>query len=129
MPDLMPAVYRGATARAAKDQTSQAAPVMRSRQIRRNALAFPAAEMMNAPAPYVAIVDDDASVRKALARLLFASAFDARTYASAQQFLTSLGHAIPQCLIVDLQMPEMTGLELHSELVRHRNSHDHHHGP
>jgi FixJ family two-component response regulator len=74
--------------------------------------------MMNAPAPYVAVVDDDASVRKALARLLGASAFHARTYASAQQFLKSLQDAIPQCLIVDLQMPEMTGLELHSELLR-----------
>ena len=75
-------------------------------------------EIMNAPAPYIAIVDDDASVRKALARLLGASALNPQTYASGQQFLKSLEHAVPRCLIVDLQMPEMTGLELHSELLR-----------
>ena len=75
-------------------------------------------EMMNAPAPYIAIVDDDASVRKALARLLGASALNPQTYASGQQFLKSLEYAVPRCLIVDLQMPEMTGLELHGELLR-----------
>lgn len=73
---------------------------------------------MNTSSPYVAIVDDDASVRKALARLLVASALNTRTYASAQEFFGSLKIEIPACLIVDLQMPDMTGLELHGELLR-----------
>jgi FixJ family two-component response regulator len=66
----------------------------------------------------IAIVDDDPSVLKALARLLGARALNARTYVSAQEFLASLPDNMPDCLIVDLQMPEMTGLELQHHLVR-----------
>jgi len=67
---------------------------------------------------FVAIVDDDSAVRKALARLLCASAIEARTFSSGREFLDSLPSGIPDCLIVDLQMPEMTGLELQLELAR-----------
>jgi FixJ family two-component response regulator len=67
---------------------------------------------------YVAIVDDDASVRKALARLLRVFAIRSQTYGSAREFLDSLPSGVPECLIVDLHMPEMTGLELQGELVR-----------
>ena len=66
----------------------------------------------------VAIVDDDTSVRKALSLLLDAFSFEADTYGSAAEFLQSLPAGIPECLIVDLQMPEMTGLELQHHLVR-----------
>jgi FixJ family two-component response regulator len=66
----------------------------------------------------VAIVDDDASVRKALALLLNASSIETDTYGSAAEFLQALPAGIPECLIVDLQMPEMTGLELQHHLVR-----------
>ena len=67
---------------------------------------------------FVAIVDDDSAVRKALARLLCASAIEARTFSSGREFLDSLPSGTPDCLIVDLQMPEMTGLELQLELAR-----------
>ena len=67
---------------------------------------------------FVAIVDDDSAVRKALARLLCASAIEARTFSSGREFLDSLPFGTPGCLIVDLQMPEMTGLELQLELAR-----------
>jgi FixJ family two-component response regulator len=67
---------------------------------------------------FVAIVDDDSAVRKALARLLAAFAIRSRSYASAREFLDSLASDVPQCLIVDLHMPEMTGLELQGELFR-----------
>jgi FixJ family two-component response regulator len=67
---------------------------------------------------FVAIVDDDSAVRKALARLLCASAIEARTFSSGREFLDSLPSGTPDCLIVDLQMPEMTGLELQIELAR-----------
>jgi FixJ family two-component response regulator len=66
----------------------------------------------------IAIVDDDASVRKALARLLSLSNYSLRTYGSAREFLESLPSGAPQCLILDLQMPEMNGLELHAMLAR-----------
>jgi FixJ family two-component response regulator len=66
----------------------------------------------------IAVVDDDPSVRKALARLLRASDLDAHAYGSAQQFLESLQTSAPDCLVLDLQMPEMNGLALQRELVR-----------
>jgi FixJ family two-component response regulator len=64
----------------------------------------------------IAVVDDDPSVLKALARLLGARSYIAKTYVSAAQFLDSLAEGQPDCLIVDLQMPEMTGLELQQNL-------------
>ena len=67
---------------------------------------------------FVAIVDDDSAVRKALSRLLGASTIQAQSFASGREFLDSLGSGVPDCLILDLQMPEMTGLELQGELVR-----------
>jgi FixJ family two-component response regulator len=68
--------------------------------------------------PSIAIVDDDPSVLKALARLLGARSFTSMTYQSGPQFLASLPQALPDCLIADLQMPEMTGLELQQDLIR-----------
>ena len=66
----------------------------------------------------VAIVDDDASVRKALARLLSLSSFDIKMFASADEFLASVQEAPPECLVLDLHMPEITGLELQRYLLR-----------
>jgi FixJ family two-component response regulator len=68
--------------------------------------------------PWIAIVDDDPSVLRALARLLRTRALSAKTFASAREFLTALPNGVPECLILDLQMPEMGGLELHQHLVR-----------
>lgn len=65
----------------------------------------------------IAVVDDDPSVLRALARLLGTRSFDARTFPSAMQFLDSLSDELPDCLIADLQMPEMTGLELQRALA------------
>ena len=73
---------------------------------------------MTTTSPSIAIVDDDPSVLKALARLLSARSFNSRTYLSGPQFLASLSEWLPDCLIADLQMPEMTGLELQQNLIR-----------
>jgi FixJ family two-component response regulator len=73
---------------------------------------------MAKPPTRVAVVDDDASVRKALARLLSASSFDPSTYGSAREFLTSLAAGTPECLVIDLHMPELTGLDLQRHLTR-----------
>ncbi|MGZ5148209.1 MAG: response regulator transcription factor [Burkholderiales bacterium] len=67
---------------------------------------------------WIAIVDDDPSVLKALTRLLRARAFHAKTFGSAQEFLAALPEGLPECLIVDLQMPGMSGLELLQHLTR-----------
>jgi FixJ family two-component response regulator len=66
----------------------------------------------------VAIIDDDAAVLKALARLLRTRAFAVVTFQSGQQFLASLPEPLPDCLILDLQMPGMTGLEIQQDLAR-----------
>jgi FixJ family two-component response regulator len=67
---------------------------------------------------WIAIVDDDPSVLKALSRLLRSHACRSKTYASAQAFLEALPSGLPECLIVDWQMPEMNGLELLEHLRR-----------
>jgi FixJ family two-component response regulator len=74
--------------------------------------------MMTTPRPRIAIVDDDKSVRKALSRLLAGAAFEVKAFGSGRDLLESLGSFRPNCLIVDLQMPEMTGLDLQRHLVR-----------
>ncbi|WP_234683646.1 response regulator transcription factor [Bradyrhizobium monzae] len=68
------------------------------------------------PSPWIAIVDDDPSVLKALSRLLRTRAINTKTYESADEFIGSLPEnttdGLPECLILDLQMPDMNGLEL-----------------
>ena len=65
----------------------------------------------------IAIVDDDLSVLKALTRLLRTRSLHAKTYRSGREFLTALSDDVPECLILDLQMPEMNGLELLQHLM------------
>ena len=67
--------------------------------------------------PLVAIVDDDESMRDATKDLLDAAGFAAATFGSAESFLKSddVGHIA--CLVTDVRMPGMTGMELHRELV------------
>src|SRR5260370_16960435 len=68
--------------------------------------------------PWIAVVDDDPAVLKALSRLLRSRAFRVQTFESGQDFLAALPHSVPDCLIVDLQMPGMSGLELQQHLAR-----------
>ena len=67
---------------------------------------------------HVAIVDDDPSLRKALERVLQSYSYATKTYESARSFIDSLRQDMPACLVVDLQMPEMTGLDLQHQLRR-----------
>jgi len=73
---------------------------------------------MTKSSPVVAIVDDDPSVLKALSRLLGTWSLVSRTFPSGAQFLASLVDDRPDCLILDLQMPGMTGLEIQRHLAR-----------
>jgi FixJ family two-component response regulator len=65
----------------------------------------------------VSIVDDDRFVREAMARLIKSHGYLAETFESAAALLGSDRRAQTDCLIVDMQMPEMTGLELHGQLI------------
>jgi FixJ family two-component response regulator len=65
----------------------------------------------------IAVVDDDESVRRATRRLLRTAGFEAETYASGTEFLEAIKHSRPSCVIVDLHMPGMSGLEVQSRLA------------
>jgi len=67
---------------------------------------------------HIAIVDDDEVVLRAMVRMLVVHSFQARSYASAFEFLEALEGGGPDCLITDFRMNEMTGLEL----LRHLGS-------
>jgi len=64
----------------------------------------------------VAIVDDDASVRRALERLLKTADHSVRTFACAQEFLQQADIAGIGCLLLDVQLPDINGLDLQAEL-------------
>ena len=74
--------------------------------------------MMATFSPRIAIVDDDKSVRKALSRLLGGASFDVRAFGSGPEFLECLDCFRPDCIVLDMQMPEMTGLDLQRHLAR-----------
>lgn len=67
--------------------------------------------------PVIAIVDDDESVREAIMSLLRAVGFTSEAYPCAEDFLTSGRLQRTSCLIADVRMPGMSGLELHRRLV------------
>jgi FixJ family two-component response regulator len=69
-------------------------------------------------APTIAIVDDDFSVRLATESLVRSLGFDARTFASAKDFMQSAGLTETACLILDVQMPGMSGVDLQDALLK-----------
>jgi two-component system response regulator FixJ len=73
---------------------------------------------VNAPAPLIRVVDDDASFRKAVARMLRASGLAVKTFASAAEYLAAPEAEIPGCVLVDLQMPGSSGLDLQEALAQ-----------
>jgi FixJ family two-component response regulator len=68
--------------------------------------------------PIIAVVDDDQSVRQALEGLLRSAGLCVAAFASAEEFLRSADLGATACLILDLQMPGMSGLDLQQRLVR-----------
>jgi FixJ family two-component response regulator len=72
---------------------------------------------MNEDAPLLAVVDDDADVRMALTRLVSSAGFAVETFGSGAEFLRSLRDHEPDCLVLDLHMPEMSGLEVQAALA------------
>jgi FixJ family two-component response regulator len=68
-------------------------------------------------APTVFVVDDDASVRGALARLLHSAGYQTETFASAEGFLAQSRFDAPGCILLDVRMPGLNGLELQQALA------------
>ena len=64
----------------------------------------------------ISVVDDDASMRESLTSLLRSHGFAVRTFASAEEFLQSGQAPATRCLLLDVRMPGMSGLELQERL-------------
>jgi two-component system CheB/CheR fusion protein len=72
---------------------------------------------MSQTQPVVAIVDDDVAIQRALARLLYTAGWQAVTFPSAEAFLQTGIEASPDCLMLDVWLPGMTGVELLEHLA------------
>ena len=68
--------------------------------------------------PIVFVVDDDASMRQALARLLQSVQLRVEVFASPQEFLQSERPNVPSCLVLDVRLPGLSGLDFQAELAR-----------
>ena len=73
---------------------------------------------MKAVIPTVYVVDDDVSVLKALERLIRSAGFNAETFDSAREFLNRGEYDSPCCLVLDVRMPDLSGIDLQQELSK-----------
>ncbi len=73
---------------------------------------------MERASPVVYIVEDDASMRRALERLAQSAGFEAHGFASGGEFLTAEHGSRPACVVLDLRLPDMHGLEMQRRLAR-----------
>ena len=73
---------------------------------------------MSKIAPLIYVVDDDASVREALSSLIRSAGLRVETFTSAQEFLAHPQTDVPSCLVLDVQLPGLSGLDLQQELAK-----------
>src|SRR5271157_2889709 len=79
-------------------------------------------KMKGSMSPLISVVDDDISVRRSLDRLIRSVRMEAKLFASAEEFLNSDQPCIADCLILDVRLPGMSGIELlHHLLARKCN--------
>jgi len=72
---------------------------------------------MSQPAPIVFVVDDDVSVRESLELLIRCAGWQAETFASAQEFLSRPRVLAPSCLVLDVGLPDLNGLDLQKRVA------------
>ena len=68
--------------------------------------------------PHVAVVDDEESIRKALMRLMRSAGLSVETFASGAEFLQSIDTRLPDCVVLDLHMPQMNGFNVQVHLAQ-----------
>ncbi len=68
--------------------------------------------------PVIHVVDDDDAIRDSIAWLLDGERYSVRTYATGEDFLARVEHCSPACVILDIRMPGMSGVEVHEQLTR-----------
>ena len=73
---------------------------------------------MNEESSFVFVVDDDASMRDSLKNLIGSAGLSVQTFASAQEFLTSQRPDGAACLVLDVRLPGLSGLDLQQELAK-----------
>ena len=73
---------------------------------------------MTKPRPLVAIVDDEEPIRKALTRLLRSAGVEVETFSSGSEFLESLPNHRPDCVVLDLHMPVVSGFDVQARLEK-----------
>ncbi len=74
--------------------------------------------MITETTPVVIIIDDDASFRRSTERLIESAGFKVQGFAAATGFLKNLRPDVPACLVLDVRMPELSGLDLQQELAQ-----------
>ena len=72
---------------------------------------------MKSPTPLVYVIDDDASIREALGSLIESAGLGVEAFASAQEFLRHKRPQTPACLVLDVRLPGLSGLELQRKLA------------
>ena len=66
----------------------------------------------------IAIVDDEEPVRRALRRLIRSAGLDAEIFAGGAEFIQSLAHRAPDCVVLDLHMPGVSGFDVQCHLAQ-----------
>ena len=73
---------------------------------------------MSTVIPLIYVVDDDESVRRAVGALIRSAGLTVQTFPSAQEFLAFPRPDVPSCLVLDVQLPGLSGLDLQEELAK-----------
>jgi FixJ family two-component response regulator len=75
----------------------------------------------SSPIPIVFVIDDDVSVRESLELLITSAGWEPRTFASAHEFLSLPRVLVPSCLVLDVNLPDLNGLELQKRIAGDRD--------
>ncbi|MCM2394572.1 response regulator [Rhizobium sp. S95] len=73
------------------------------------------------PVPIIAVVDDDLAIREAMDDLIRSFGYECRVFSSAEEFLDFDPRSAIDCMVVDVKMPGLTGIELQAELNRRQS--------